>query len=80
MLNEPGYPKHYAAFRRFSIILGVQVVIMLCRPRSWSPPRGIAVRGICPEGGGVCGDGVQGVSGSGSLAVDFVARSSLIAG
>ena len=39
MLNEPGYPKHYArAFAVFSIILGVQVVIMLFGPRSWSSP------------------------------------------
>jgi len=39
ILNEPGYPRHYArAFAVFSLILGVQVAIMLFGPRSWSSP------------------------------------------
>ena len=37
--REPGYPRHYArAFAVFSFILGVQVVIMLFGPRSWTSP------------------------------------------
>lgn len=39
ILNEPGYPKHYArAFGFFSLILGLQVLIMLFGPRSWTSP------------------------------------------
>lgn len=39
ILNEPGYPKHYArAFALFSLILGLQVAIMLFGPRSWTSP------------------------------------------
>ncbi len=39
ILNEPGYPRHYAqAFAVFILILGVQVAIMLFGPRAWSSP------------------------------------------
>ncbi|MCB9294877.1 MAG: hypothetical protein H6559_17395 [Lewinellaceae bacterium] len=39
ILNEPGYPKHYArAFGLFSLILAMQVAIMLFGPRSWTSP------------------------------------------
>lgn len=39
ILNEPGYPRHYArAFAVFTAILGIQVAVMLFGPRSWSSP------------------------------------------
>ncbi|MCB0587791.1 MAG: hypothetical protein KDD06_21040 [Phaeodactylibacter sp.] len=39
ILSEPGYPNHYArAFGLFSLLLGLQVVIMLFGPRAWTSP------------------------------------------
>ena len=39
ILSEPGYPKHYArAFAVFSLLLGMQVMIMLFGPRAWTSP------------------------------------------